>query len=150
MSSGASYWDNGGWNSAMYQGYTNGKGRCTTCLWFDVSALAGKTILSATLKLHRYSGVGKSAGVYVRPCPVNNAGASGSLSRGSRIATIGSIASGATSELDLPNQVVQDLVAGTYKAIGLYPGDSSLMDGKVYSTNYARWYKDAVLSVVYQ
>jgi hypothetical protein len=150
MSSGASYWTNGGWNSAMYQGYTDGKGKCTTCLWFDVSALTGKTIVSATLKLHRYDGVGKAAGVNVRLYNIANTSASGSLSRGGQIASsIGTVASGQTREMALPSGVVEALVSGANKALGLYTGDSSTMDGKVYSSNYARWYKDAVLSVVY-
>lgn len=151
MSSGASYWTEGGWNSAMYQGYTTGKGKCTTCLWFNVSALAGKTIVSATLKLHRYDGVGKASGVNVRLYNIGNTSASGSLSRGDQIASsIGTVASGETRELALPSGVVEALVSGSNKALGLYPGDGSVMDGKVYSSNYARWYKDAVLSVVYQ
>ncbi|MDO4354938.1 MAG: hypothetical protein Q4E13_00330 [Clostridia bacterium] len=134
----------GSWRSetsAFWQGYTTGNRTMRGILYFDMSALQGKTITNAALTLRRVSGVGKGSAVDVRAYPCNSASPEGTpqlnLEAG---ALLGSIRCGATASFSLPLSMVQAMVDGTWPSIGLYVAESTPRSGKVYSENYARYY----------
>lgn len=74
--------DGGGWYSGtnvIAQGKTSDGGVYKGCMWFDASAISGKTILAATLKLYRNAGVGSGNNVTVRIGSMTNTGPSGGV-----------------------------------------------------------------------
>lgn len=71
-----------GWYSGtnvIAQGKTDDGGVYKGCMWFDASAISGKTILAATLKLYRNAGVGSGNNVTVRIGTMTNTGPSGGV-----------------------------------------------------------------------
>ncbi|MBE5799346.1 MAG: hypothetical protein E7321_05275 [Clostridiales bacterium] len=74
--------DGGGWYSGtnvIAQGKTSDGGNYKGCMWFDVSAISGKTIKAATLTLYRNAGVGSGNNVTVRIGTMSNTGPSGGV-----------------------------------------------------------------------
>lgn len=74
--------DGSGWYSGtnvITQGKTSDGGVYKGCMWFDVSAVSGKTITSATLTMYRNAGVGSGNPVTVRIGTMSNTGASGAV-----------------------------------------------------------------------
>jgi len=153
-------WYQSSWSSSetnIRQGYTQ-YGEITGGMWFANAtlrtALAGKSILSATLRLKRLSGVGPSAAIGAHLYGMTNSGKSGSPGRSGNYGVIASVAQGATLTIDIPVAAVSALVAGTINALALYAGDGSVLSGNTYSRNYGLFagYQDAgapLLTVTY-
>ena len=121
------------------------------CLWFDLSGLAGRHVLSASLTLTRVSGAGGSSAVEVALYTTPLTGRSGNphagaVSRGS----LGSIGNGETKSFALPAAAVQALVDGGAGGLMLYADDQSLRSGRRYSANYAKFDASPALTVTYQ
>lgn len=109
------------------------------CMWFDLSALAGKTVKSASLTLTRVSGVGKSGAIELTIWVTRLSGKSGNaLSGAGSYGAIGSIRNGETLTLGIPAAAVQELIDGTAGGLMLYAGDTALISGKKYSANYGK------------
>lgn len=137
----------GSWKSDTnytWQGYTTGMKHQATMLWFSgLSALSGKTILSAKLKIKRVAGIGKGDEVKVIGYygeKAYNAG-SGSPNPRTSMGTLGRISNGETAEFTIPAAAISYLVENPAKyCIALNPGDDSVLSGKVYSSNYCKFY----------
>ena len=121
------------------------------CMWFDLSALAGKTVKSASLTLTRVSGVGRSGAIALTLWVTRLSGKSGNALTGAgSYGAIGSIQNGETLTLGIPAAAVQELIDGTAGGLMLYAGDTALISGKKYSANYGKMSAEATLSVTYQ
>lgn len=158
----ASYKGSGSsYRTEVGQGWYDGIGRVRGCMWFDNStirtALSGKTILSATLRLSMRSGVGRGTAVTVELCgTVANTGAS-SAAVTTSYGVIGTTSPGETTEITIPNGVITDLVNGTINGLMLYSSDTGAYKERSYSKNYAIFDGQdgaddvkPMLSVVYQ
>lgn len=158
----ASYKGSGSsYRTEVAQGWWDGIGRIRGCMWFDNStirtALSGKTILSATLRLSMRSGVGRGTAVTVELCgTVANSGAS-SAAVTTSYGVIGTTSPGETTEITIPNGVITDLVNGTINGLMLYSSDTGAYKERSYSKNYAIFDGQdgaddvkPMLSVVYQ
>lgn len=84
-------WREGNW---LWQGRYGTLGLNRGCMWFDTSAFAGKTVLSASLSLKRLSGAGSGVAVAIKICGTTATGASGTPAVGAQYASV-SIAQGA-------------------------------------------------------
>lgn len=116
--------DGGGWYSGtnvIAQGKTSDGGNYKGCMWFDVSAISGKTIKAATLTLYRNAGVGSGNNVTVRIGTMSNTGPSGGVATVTAndvvVGTVGQreILSVSTAEIVA---AVQQMASGAAK--GLY------------------------------
>lgn len=135
----------GAWNSGgddLMQGYATPFGAIGGCLWFDVSSLAGRAALGGKLRLTRKAGWGQSGAVAVTLCGLSPscAGPGGSFTRKNSYGVIGALSPGATKELALPEQAVNDLIGGVIGGLCLWAPDGAAMAGLSYSENYARFY----------
>lgn len=146
---GSSSWMSGQLRQNFYQGL----GACKACIWFDNttlrSDLSGKTVKSATLKLKRVSGSGRSGAVSVTAKGLTLSSASGTVSNdtsasvyGGQSSMLGTIANGETVAFALPTAMVNALVSGTIQGFALYAGETSQEGTRGFSKNYCRF--DAV------
>lgn len=138
-----------GETSVMYQGYTVGKGKCYGCMTFDLSFITG-SIVSASLELHRSSGVGY--GTYVDVAIYGSTTSYGSKpSIGTKYIDIdNSIDQNETKTYNV-TQAIIDMHAGLINQIFLYQADDTdvASSDKVYSRDYAKF--DSVsLSVTWE
>lgn len=92
------------------------------CMWFSSlkSTLAGKTIKSATLTLHRKTGSGSSSAKTVYLCAITNTSASGAPSIAVNYGALGTIGRNAQVTFSIPVAAVQGLANGTYGGLCLY------------------------------
>jgi hypothetical protein len=133
-------WQSG---SQMRQGYTGYE--LTGWFRFDNdtlrSALAGKTIKDAKLRLRRVSGLGVSTAIKVRLYGTTKASKTGGQpDRPILYGDIGAIGNGKTATFTIPNAAISDLASGAINAFVLYARDGSTLPGKSYSANYGGFY----------
>lgn len=143
--------NSGSWTSGqLRQNFATGLGVCKGCVWFDNSAirsaLSGKTVRSATLRLHRVSGSGRSSAVQVTVRGLTLTGASGTVPNstsaevyGGLSAMLGTIGNGETVAMALPVKIVNALVSGSINGIALYAGETSQTGNRGFSANYCRF-----------
>lgn len=141
-----------GWatsNDAVRQGYTKTVGQLRGCMWFSgLTALKGKSILNATLRLTRNSTQGVSYGVAIElwgttmgsgmtgePVLTKNYGTV--VAGGSDDDTSRGIVWGETEAFTIPTAAISDIAAGTTSGLMIVSSDNSLYQSKVYSRNYA-------------
>ena len=130
------------WSSdrAIRQGYTPSNGRLRGGMWWDFSTIpSGATVTAMRLTLKRTSGYGKGANVTLKAYGTNSNARSGQPALTKGPYTLGVINQGQTKTFDLPAALVTALANGTVKGIVLYADDTSVLSGKTYSTNYARF-----------
>lgn len=135
-------WDNGWlststYGSAIYQGAVGGELR-RGCMWFDVSAIRGKEILSATLSVRRMTGIGGGGAVEVGVYGTTASGPSGTPAIGTKYASV-SIAREETKVIDV-TEAVKALASGTISGLMLYDTQTKTFNGKSYTYNYAKFY----------
>lgn len=140
------YW----WNidSDIRQGYTKSNGRIKGGIFYSVSGVSG-TVKSAILKLTRLKNYGKGAPVQVKVYGTTAAGKSGNPALSTEGYVLGTIDGGQTAEFALPAALATGLGNGTYKGIILYADDTTVLHGKTYSTNYARFTTAAPLTITW-
>lgn len=143
--------NSGSWTSGqLRQNFATGLGVCKGCVWFDNStirsALSGKTVRSATLRLHRVSGSGKSSAVQVTARGLTLTGVSGTVSNstsaavyGGLSAMLGTIGNDETVALALPVNLVNALISGSINGFALYAGETSQTGNRGFSANYCRF-----------
>lgn len=143
--------NSGSWTSGqLRQNFATGLGVCKGCVWFDNSAirsaLSGKTVRSATLRLHRVSGSGRSSAVQVTARGLTLTGASGTVPNstsasvyGGLSAMLGTIGNGETVAMALPVKIVNALVSGSINGIALYAGETAQTGNRGFSANYCRF-----------
>lgn len=147
---------NGSWRDGywLWQGRYGTLGLNRGCMWFDTSAFAGKTILSASLSLKRLSGAGSGVAVAIKICGTTAAGASGTPAVGAQYASV-SIAQGARKSVDVTS-AVQALANGSIRGLMLYDSSTSnLSSSNNWTACYAKLYgydsgDRPVLTVTYQ
>ena len=147
---------NGSWRDGywLWQGRYGTLGLNRGCIWFDTSAFAGKTILSASLSLKRLSGAGSGVAVAIKICGTTAAGASGTPAVGAQYASV-SIAQGARKSVDVTS-AVQALANGSIRGLMLYDSSTSnLSSSNNWTACYAKLYgydssDRPVLTVTYQ
>ena len=137
-----SYRANGGvWSSdSVIQGWWNGGGRIKGCMWFDNAsirnALSGKTVLTASLRLHmNSSGRGTQVTVERAGTGANSGGGNPAVTR--EYGTIATMSPKETQTITIPVQAVNDLVNGTINGLMLYSSDTGSYKERDYSKNYA-------------
>lgn len=124
--------------SALYQGTTGDTSLRRGCMWFDTAAISGKHIISATLTLKRYSGIGSSSAIAIGIYGTTATGASGTPAIGEKYASV-SIASGGKGSVDITN-AVQALADGSINGLMIYDTRTSKNSGKTYTVGYAKVY----------
>ena len=130
--------NNGWWSSdrALRQGYTASNGRMRGGMWFDLSALpSGATITKLTLRLKRVAGFGKGAPVDIRIYGTTAEARAGDPAASGKISSAfvtGSINQDVTKSFNITT-------LKAYSGFVLYATDTSLLSGKTYSTNYAKF-----------
>ena len=147
---------NGSWLSgnALYQGKTGSDGQLRRgCMWFDTSAISGKTIVSATLKLRRVDGIGGGGSVAVGIYGTTAASASGTPAVGTKYASV-SLANGAEKTVDV-TAAAQALANGSIKGLMVYDTQTGTFSSKTYTYGYCKLYGSGdsakpVLNVVYR
>ena len=147
---------NGGWISGnvLYQGKVGSDGQLRRgCMWFDLSAIAGKTIVSATLTLKRVDGIGGGGSVAVGIYGTTAASASGTPAVGTKYASV-SLANGATKSVDV-TAAVQALANGSIRGLMVYDTQTGTYSSKNYTYGYCKLYGSSdgakpVLSVTYK
>ena len=147
---------NGSWRDGywLWQGRYGTLGLNRGCMWFDTSAFAGKTVLSASLSLKRLSGAGSGVAVAIKICGTTAAGASGTPAVGAQYASV-SIAQGARKSVDVTS-AVQALANGSIRGLMLYDSSTSnLSSSNNWTACYAKLYgydssDRPVLTVTYQ
>ena len=141
-----SYWWSG--DSDIRQGYTKSNGRIKGGIFYAVSGVSG-TVKSAILKLTRLKNYGKGAPVQVKVYGTTSAGKNGNPALSTEGYVLGTIDNGQTAEFALPAALMTGLGSGTYKGIVLYADDTTVLHGKTYSTNYARFSADVSLTITW-
>ena len=148
----------------VMQGFTETISRARGCIWFDNaairSALGGKTINQATLRLHRMRGYGgsRAVDVHLYGTATEYEGRSGAPELTVDYGVIGQIAPNETLTITLPVQAAKDLASGAINGFTLYTGETAVYDGGLVSKNYARFAGETsgdaetkpVLTVTYQ
>ena len=140
------YWWSG--DSDIRQGYTKSNGRTKGGIFYAISGVSG-TVKSAILKLTRLKNYGKGSAVQVKVYGTTSAGKSGNPALSTEGYVLGTIDGGQTSDFALPEALATGLGNGTYKGIVLYADDTTVLHGKTYSTNYARFTTDAPLTITW-
>lgn len=140
------YWWSG--DSDIRQGYTKSNGRIKGGIFYAVSGVSG-TVKSAILKLTRLKNYGKGSAVQVKVYGTTSAGKSGNPALSTEGYVLGTIDGGQTSDFALPEALATGFGNGTYKGIVLYADDTTVLHGKTYSTNYARFAADAPLTITW-
>jgi len=136
---GSSNWDGSGY---VCQGYTS-RGVHRGYMWFSglASAISGKTIVSATLKLTRVNGIGRSGATALYAYYTTKTAASGTQSVSTAYGgELGSISNEETKVFDLPVEIIQRIADYGYGGIALYSGETANMEGRNYSRNYCKLY----------
>lgn len=117
----------GGWydgTNVLTQGKAAVNGSAVTFygyIWFDTSAISGKTIKAAKIRLYRQAGLGSGNPVTVRVGTHNCAAPHSSLSIVTEYADIiGSVDQKETLEAAIPAAAVQQIANGTAKGLYLY------------------------------
>lgn len=141
-----SYWWSG--DSDIRQGYTKSNGRIKGGIFYAVSGVSG-TVKSAILKLTRLKNYGKGSAVQVKVYGTASAGKSGNPALSTEGYVLGTIDGGQTADFALPEALATGLGNGTYKGIVLYADDTTVLNGKTYSTNYARFTTAAPLTITW-
>lgn len=124
------------------------------CMWFNASALSGKTIKSATLTIKRISGKGRSGSVTLKLWTTTLTGKSGVMAASTltSLGEIGTIANGETATFSIPTSAISVIAAGG--GLVLYTEETANASGKTYSANYAHFEgtdgSAPVLTVTYQ
>lgn len=149
---GGSWLSTNTFGTALYQGATGDGDLRMGCMWFPLTAISGKTIVSATLTLKRVSGIGGGGSVAIGIYGTTTASASGTPVRGTKYAEI-SLANGATGSVDVTN-AVKALANGSIKGLMIYDGRKDKYHGKTYTYGYAKIYGTGgnvpTLSVTYK
>jgi len=137
----------GGWSwiadDDVRQGY-NGK-RIYGAIWFDAAAmrtaLSGREINQASIRLHMMDGVGRGVSVRIQLYGTDKEyeGRSGAPELTESYGTIGSAAPGEINEIAIPVQAVLDMAAGRTQALVFCSDDAALYKDRGYSANYARF-----------
>lgn len=140
------YWWSG--DSDIRQGYTKSNGRIKGGIFYAVSGVSG-TVKSAILKLTRLKNYGKGSAVQVKVYGTTSAGKSGDPALSTEGYVLGTIDGGQTADFALPEALATGLGNGTYKGIVLYADDTTVLHGKTYSTNYARFTTAAPLTITW-
>ena len=140
------YWWSG--DSDIRQGYTKSNGRIKGGIFYAVSGVSG-TVKSAILKLTRLKNYGKGSAVQVKVYGTTSAGKNGNPALSTEGYVLGTIDNGQTADFALPAALATGLGNGTYKGIILYADDTTVLHGKTYSTNYARFAADAPLTITW-
>jgi hypothetical protein len=127
--------------TSFFQGYTSGSHHLVGELWFSgLSALYGKTILSAKLLVRRETGgFGDVVEItaYYGDLAYN---AVGSLDNPVSIGKIGKIGNTGTKAFTIPTSAVSYLAGNpTGRCIAFNTGESSVSPSKSYSRNYAKF-----------
>ena len=123
------------------------------CMWFNASALTGKTIKSATLTIKRISGKGRSSSVTLKLWTTTLTGKSGKPTDSLvNLGEIGKIANGETATFNVPTSAISVIASGG--GLVLYTEETTNKTGKTYSENYAHFEgvggSAPVLTVTYQ
>ena len=152
------YYPSGHWinDNTIRQGHegTGSNGRKDYgCMWFNASALTGKTIKSATLTIKRISGKGRSSSVALKLWTTTLTGKSGKPTDSLvNLGEIGKIANGETATFNVPTSAISVIAAGG--GLVLYTEETTNKTGKTYSENYAHFEgvggAAPVLTVTYQ
>lgn len=152
------YYPSGHWinDNTIRQGHegTGSNGRKDYgCMWFAASALAGKTIKSATLTIKRIAGKGRSSSVTMKLWTTTLTGKSGKPTDSLvSLGEIGKIANGETATFNVPTSAISVIAAGG--GLVLYTEETTNKTGKTYSENYAHFEgtdgSAPVLTVTYQ
>ena len=149
---GGSWLSTSTFGTALYQGATGDGDLRMGCMWFPLTAISGKTIVSATLTLKRVSGIGGGGSVAIGIYGTTTASASGTPVRGTKYAEI-SLANGASGSVDVTN-AVKALANGSIKGLMIYDGRKDKYHGKTYTYGYAKIYGTGTgvptLSVTYK
>lgn len=140
------YWWSG--DSDIRQGYTKSNGRIKGGIFYAVSGVSG-TVKSAILKLTRLKNYGKGSAVQVKVYGTTSTGKSGNPALSTEGYVLGTIDGGQTADFALPEALATGLGNGTYKGIVLYADDTTVLRGKTYSTNYARFTTAAPLTITW-
>lgn len=142
--------NSGSWMAGqLRQNFYEGLGACKACIWFDNatirSAMSGHTVKSASLRLHRVPGSGKSSAVQVTARGLTLTGASGLVPNdtynsvyGGVSAVLGTLANDETVTFALPVAMVNALISGSINGFALYAGETSSLSNRAYSSNYCR------------
>ena len=122
-------------------------------MWFNASALTGKTIKSATLTIKRISGKGRSGSVALKLWTTTLTGKNGKPTDSLvSLGEIGKIANGETATFNVPTSAIGVIAAGG--GLVLYTEETTNKTGKTYSENYAHFEgvggSAPVLTVTYQ
>lgn len=140
------YWWSG--DSDIRQGYTKSNGRIKGGIFYAISGV-GSNVASAILRLTRLKGYGKGSAVQVKVYGTTSSGKSGNPALSTEGYVLGTIDGGQTSDFALPEALATGLGNGTYKGIILYADDTTVLHGKTYSTNYARFTTAAPLTITW-
>ena len=132
-------YDGTGWSSGRLRQGMSGRTRYAGAAWFDLSALSGKSVLAAVLKLRRLSS-GTGGSVELRAAACGLAGRSGDPWNAVTVdgGLAGYFPPNAETSVSIPAAAVQRLV-DYGGGLMLYSGDAALMDGHSYSANYAQY-----------
>ena len=129
-------WESG--NNILQGSYDNAT--YAGCMWFDTSALSGKTIRSATLTIRRLNGYGTWDTTKLYLCGTPLAGKSGNpLTNRQTYGSIGSLAENASGTFAIPAQAIQDIANGTTKGLMLYVSGDTHNRGNIYSDNFSAY-----------
>ena len=129
-----------GWldGSYLYQGRTGSNALRRGCMWFDLTEIKGKTIISATLTFTRVNGIGGGGTVDAMIYGTTAKEASGTPVIGTKFAEV-AIANGATKTVDI-TQGAAALAAGTISGLMLYNEKTDVYSGKNYTRSYSKFY----------
>lgn len=152
------YYPSGHWinDNTIRQGHegTGSNGRKDYgCMWFNASALTGKTIKSATLTIKRIAGKGRSSSVALKLWTTTLTGKNGKPTDSLvSLGEIGKIANGETATFNVPTSAISVIASGG--GLVLYTEETTNKTGKTYSENYAHFEgvggSAPVLTVTYQ
>lgn len=137
--SGWSYFD----DDDVRQGWINGN-RIRGCMWFDNAALRtaldGKTVEQASLRLYAQKNVGRGVAVTVELWgTATEYDGRGTPELTKEYGVIGSIEPGTVTTITIPVQAAADLAAGVINGFMLYSADDAAYKDRAYSRNYARF-----------
>ena len=127
----------------IVQGYIGN--RVYGTIWFDASAiksaLSGKTIKQASLRLFMRKNFGRGTAVSVQLYGTNMAysGRSGAPGLTTSYGTIGTTEPGEANEITIPTAVISDIASGKIVGLVLYSDDTELYKDRDYSRNYAKF-----------
>ena len=127
-----------GWyTGALHQGIYDGI-QYSGCMFFDLSALAGKTVKSAKLTINRVVS-GTSGTVTLTLWVTRVTGSSGNaMTNAGSYGEIGTISPNTQGTFGISAQAVQELIDGTAGGLMLYTGETE-MNSRGYSRNYTRF-----------